>query len=66
MDNAPSGIVSNVLWYFVIDVVWGQSRNLRVGVPGYRLPKVVSTHFCRLVTDSETTFPQSRSEGKTQ
>ena len=38
---------------------WGQCRNLHVGVPGYRPPKVISTHFRRLVTDSATTFPQS-------
>ena len=33
----------------------GQCRNLHVGVPEYRPPKVISTHFCRLVTDSATT-----------
>ena len=45
---------------------WGKCRNLHVGVPGYGPPKVISTHFCLLVTDSVTTFPQSTFEGKTQ
>ena len=45
---------------------WGHCRNLHVGVPGYRPPKVISTHFFRLVTDSATTFPQSTFEGKTR
>ena len=31
-------------------------------VPRYRPPKVISTHFCQLVTDSATTFPQSTFE----
>ena len=44
----------------------GQCRNLLVGVPGYRPPEVISNHFCRLVTDSATTFPQSTFEGKTR
>ena len=35
---------------------WGQCRNLHVGVPWYRTPKVISTHFCRLVADSATTI----------
>ena len=41
-----------------------QCRNLHVGVPGYRPPKVISTHFCRLVTDSATTFPQAHLRGR--
>ena len=48
------------------DSTRGQCRNLHVGVPGYRPPKVTSTHFCWLVTDSATTFPKSTFEGKTR
>ena len=44
---------------------WGQCRNHHVGIPGYWPPKVISTHFCWLATDSTTTFPQSTFEGKT-
>ena len=28
---------------------WRQCRNLHVGVPGYRPPKMISIHFYRLV-----------------
>ena len=40
----------------------GQCRNLHLGIPEYRLPKVISNHFRPLVTDSATTFHQSTLE----
>ena len=57
---------SNSLLGLVSKFGCGQCRNLHVGVPGCRPPKVISDHFCRLVTDSTTTFPQSTFEEKTR
>ena len=34
--------------------------------PWISTAKVISIHFCRLVADSATTFPQSKFEGKTR
>ena len=58
---------ATAMWFGRALIAWrGQCRNLHAGVPGYRPPKVISTHFCRLVTNSATNFPQCAFEGKTR
>ena len=66
-ENIEYGLIFQLVNKRVISVAKeGTMQNLHVGVPGYRLPKMISTHFGRLVTDSATTFPQSTFEGTTR
>ena len=51
--------------FFIIAFFHEQCRYLHIGVPIYRPPKMTSTHFYQLITDSATTVPQSTFEGKT-
>ena len=48
--------------FIVSSCLRGRCRNIHVGVPWYRPPKVTSTHFRPLVTDFATTLPESTFE----